>query len=163
LTFWQNNERYFLKLNLTYNDPAAHFVIDYARVSANVEKTMWPITRAVATRMMETGLYPVSQFLQQLPGDDLAFLMDCFDEYVTPDIDPARHEEIGTNLMCMALMLVQGEGLVVSTIAEADSMCRYLVTIVACERLKRDGKVKMIYENVTFGSDADDLPIVEKL
>ena len=148
---------------LTYNDPAEHFVIDYTRVRENTPGSMWPTTRAIATRMSDTGMFPLPMFLNSLTDDEVGVLMECFDEYVSPGISPERHEEIGTNLMCMTLMLVQGEGLTVTSTEEADGMCRYLVTIVAYESLKRAGLVKINYENVTFGSDREDATIVEKI
>ncbi len=130
------------------------YSINYEKVVAC--KDFLSTTRLLASNMMVNPYITVGDFLKDITDFDLQILLDG-----SEDIEK---NDIGENFILLTEMLAVGEGLQHATSAdELTSRIEQFIVFLTIESLARKKMVKVYHENFSFGEDAGENIIVEKL
>lgn len=124
--------------------------VNLAEVVAH--KRLFAVTRLLATAMQQTPYIHPGLYVRDLADDDLKLLI----EHANPD-----NEEF-ENLMLIALMLTTGEGIPASDKQMTRSI-NGLIVMLTSESLRRKGLIKVHHQNFSFGEDADNRLVIEKI
>lgn len=129
------------------------YTINYAKIAS--EKDLLTVTRLLASTLANNPYITVGDFLKDLNQYDLQLLVDIIDE-------GEEHKNFD-DLMLIAAMLSEGEGIPCSTIDDYHKSMNMLFTFVVCESLYRKGLIKLHRKNMSFGEDMMNKCIAEKL
>ena len=100
------------------------------------------------------GYLKPGDWLKQLSDVDLMFLMMCVENLTDDPRDIALR-----TVVAIALILAQAEGLDSISAEQPHAYVNQLAHFLAIESLKRKGLVDVNYDNISFGDDANELPI----
>lgn len=128
------------------------FSINYAKILD--QKDMLPTTRLLAADLLSNPYMPVGDFFAGLSDSALEELLEVCDNSENPHFE---------ELILIAEMLSNAEGLESGTIDIIHQRANHLITLLAVESLGRKGLVKVYHKNMSFGEDMGDRIIVEKL
>ena len=124
------------------------------------DKSLLSVTRMLAVDLQQRPYQSVGDFLKNLSDGDLDTLLDAADHEMSPHF---------ADLLIITEMLASAEG-VVSEYTDEDAMVERtrgrtlsLITYLAIESLARKGAVKAHRDNMSFGDDAGDKIVVERL
>lgn len=131
-------------------DDNTPFSIVYEKVLAG--KDHLSVTRLLAASLVSEPYMTVQHFLLGLNDKDLDTLIDLSEK----DQDP----QFG-DLVLIAGMLAEAEGLGSGNMDEYQKRVSGLVGFLVIESLARKGLVKAYRENMSFGDDMNDKVIVE--
>ena len=127
------------------------------------EKDRLGVTRNLAAELIANPYTTVGQFLQSIPDRDLKSLCDILEEQFEHDQkDEGDIAENFDDVVLVALMLANAEGLTVEGVEDVERFSNTLSVLLTAEGLKRKGLVKMHYEFISFGDDYADKGIAEK-
>jgi hypothetical protein len=129
------------------------FSVNYAKVAG--EKSLLSVTRLLANELLTNPYMTIGDFLKGLNASDLELLVNVIDE-------GANHSNF-EDLLLIAEMLANAEGLENGTLDVFTERTNQLTTFIVCESLYRKGLVKLHHENMSFGEDMKDKIIVERL
>lgn len=133
------------------------YTIVYEKIAS--DKELLAVTRLLANTLMINSYMTVKQFLTGLSDHDLQLLMEAVDL-----VEEDEGEEFGhAELILIAEMLAKAEGLESGTVDTICERVNALSAFLAVESLGRKGFVRVIHENMSFGEDMREKPIVEKL
>ena len=134
-------------------DEGGTFSIDYQQVMRT--KDFQPSTRILAMDIADNGYCIVGDFFNTIKDDDLQKLLN-----ISEDTESDAFSEI----VLLAELLATGEGLdSFTSMEECAERTNQLIMFLACESLARKGLVRIFYENMSFGADAGDKMVVEKI
>jgi len=129
------------------------FSVNYAKVAG--EKSLLSVTRLLANELLTNPYMTIGDFLKGLNESDLELLVKVIDE-------GADHKNF-EDLLLIAEMLANAEGLENGTLDVFTERTNQLTTYIVCESLYRKGLVKLHHQNMSFGEDMKDKVIVERL
>lgn len=129
------------------------FSVNYAKVAG--EKSLLSVTRLLASDLLTNPYMTIGDFLKGLNASDLELLVNVIDE-------GTEHSNF-EDLLLIAEMLANAEGLENGTLDVFTERTNQLTTFIVCESLYRKGLVKLHHENMSFGEDMKDKVIVERL
>lgn len=129
------------------------YSIDLKKIAA--QSDFLAVTKLLAASLQIDPYMSPGPWFKQLSDHDLAVLANVVEE--GPD---GEHFE---ELLLIAEMLAQAEGIAERNIELATERVNMLVVLLTCESLRRKGLVKVNYENVSFGDDMKDRIVVEKV
>jgi hypothetical protein len=130
-----------------------HIVLDkIARDGA-----MLPLTRTLAIDLQTKQYLKVGDFFKSLSNEDLRTLGDI--------IEAGEEADHFSEMLLMSHMLSQGEGLGVKfeSIETVTARLNQFIMLVTIESLHRKKLVKAYHDNFSFGDDAKDKIVVEKI
>jgi len=113
---------------------------------------LFAVTRLLAASMMQQPYAHPGFFIRDLSQSDLQLLID--------HMDPGEDEF--ENIVLIAMMLTVGEG-VATTNAQMHRSINALIVMLTSESLRRKGLVKVHHHNFSFGDDADNNLVLEKI
>ena len=134
------------------------FQLNLDRIAA--EPSFLAVTRFLAKRLLDNPYITIEEFLVTLSNEDLKIIQAVCEHVMHEDEDEQTRVE---ELILIANMLALGEGLDNANLDIVVERANQLSMFITLESLKRKGLVKLIYENMSFGEDMGDKPIVEKL
>ena len=129
------------------------FSVNYAKVAG--EKSLLSVTRLLANELLTNPYMTIGDFLKGLNESDLELLVKVIDE-------GGEHKNF-EDLLLIAEMLANAEGLENGTLDVFTERTNQLTTYIVCESLYRKGLVKLHHQNMSFGEDMKDKVIVERL
>lgn len=118
------------------------------------DKQSLSVTRLLASQLMENPYTTVGDFMKGLSDADLQTLMHGFEE----------DDKLYGDYILISSMLAQAEG--VPSPENDDEFAEQvdrLVMMLAVESLARKGLVRIYHENLSFGADAGDKIVCEKI
>lgn len=150
-------------MDFNENQDFESYTIDYDKIVAS--KTFLSITRLTASQYKENPYRPVGQFFKDLTDEDLDILCKVCDDHAEAeendqDYDNVPHFE---EVLLLAEMLAAGEGLLERTLDDVMRRTNQMMFYLAIESLHRKGLVKAHHSNFSFGLDAGDNIIVERI
>lgn len=113
-----------------------------------------PFVRLLALDLIDNPYITIGTFIQNISDDDLSNFLDLIEE----DEDTA----LG-NVVILAEMLSQAEGLRSDNLDELTEKSNTLLTYLVMESLRRKGVVRIFYNNMSFGDEFTDKVIVERI
>lgn len=117
---------------------------------------MCSIVKFAAQNAQRNPYSTIGDFFKMLSNSDVAVLQDM--------VEHAEHDDYAQkNLVALSEILSRCEGVIASSIDDCVKNVNTLCLLVTCVSLARKGAVKVFYENMSFGSDAGERPIVEKI
>lgn len=132
------------------NPVEGDYSIDFAEVVAH--KKLFAVTRLLATSLQITPYIHPGLYIKELADTDLQLL-----------IAHADTESDGfENLMLIAMMLTAAEG-IATTEKQIHRSINALIVMLTSESLRRKGLVKVHHQNFSFGDDADNKIVLEKI
>ena len=140
-------------LNGSIMENEESFTINYSNIVS--EKSLLSVTRMLAADMTKNPYVTVGDFLKHMSDGDLEHLMDI--------IDAGEEHKNFEDLMLLAAMLSEGEGLPCKSIDDYQKCTNMFMTYLAIESLYRKGLIKVHHENISFGDDMSHKCIAEKL
>ena len=129
------------------------FQINYDRITKQTD--MLPITRLTAYERLQNPYITPGEWLKSLSDSTISELLD-----ISEADDEDDHV---AEIMLLAEMLVQAEGLASENEDEMVKNLNLFVSMLAIEGLGRKGLVKVYHENMSFGEDMGKKIIVEKI
>ena len=126
------------------------YSIDFKEVVAH--KKLFAITRLLATTLQINPYIHPGLFIRDLSDTDLQLLI------AHADVDAPGFE----NLMLIALMLTAAEG-IAATDAQIHRSINALTVVLSSESLFRKGLIKLHHKNFSFGEDAGNNIVLEKV
>jgi hypothetical protein len=131
------------------------FVVNCAEVVKSKESLA--VTRLLAADLLAKPYLAVGDWIRNVSDSDISTLVD--------GADPDENNEYKLeDLMLIVMMLRQAEGLPpINTDDGFREACGQLVTFLVMESLARKKLVRIFYENMSFGEDMGDKPIVEPM
>lgn len=137
------------------------FDINYDMVLAC--KECLPATRLLAADLMQNPYLTVGMFLKNLSDSDLA----TFSEIVETSFDLEDDDEVGdprlADLVLIAEMLSRAEGITSEDDAALQQTVNKFMVMITMESLARKGLVRVYHNNMSFGEDAADRIVIEKI
>jgi len=124
------------------------------------DKSFLPVTRLLAIDIIKNPYLVVGDFMRELSDQDIELLLDIAD-----DEDNCHFEE----LILISEMLAAAEGIPneyedeMELVAVARARISMLLMYLAMESLARKNLIILHRENMTFGDDAGDRVVAEKL
>jgi hypothetical protein len=139
------------------------YIIDYDKIANRSE--FLSITRLTASQYAKNPYGKVGDFFKNLQDPDLDTLCDICDNYADVvddegDFDNVPHFE---EVLLIAEMLAAGEGVLDRTIDDVMQRTNQMLFYLAIEKLHRNGLVKVYHDNFSFGLDAGDRIVVERI
>lgn len=132
------------------NSDEQGYHINYKQV---IDQThLFAVTRLLAANIVGSEYVHPGYFVRDLSRDDLDMLL----ENINPD-DPGFE-----NVLLVALMLTAGEG-IDATDEQVHRSINSLIVMLTCESLRRKGLVKIHHQNFSFGEDAGNNLVIEKI
>lgn len=128
------------------------FHVNYDRVIN--EKDLLAVTRLLAVDLKSNPYKSVGDFMRELSDSDLDILSDLCD-----DTESRKFAEV----VLISEMLARAEGLDPADAKESYTRTSTMVGFITCESLSRKGLVKIYRENMSFGEDQKDKPLVERI
>ena len=142
-------------------DQIGEFEINYDSVLAY--KDCMPVTRLLAADLMQNPYLTVGIFLKNLSDSDLA----TFSEIVEANFDIEEEDTVEdprlADLVLIAEMLSRAEGITSANDTELQQTVNKFMVMITMESLARKGLVKVYHNNMSFGEDAADRIVIEKL
>lgn len=134
------------------------YTINYEKLISDT--SMLAVTRLLATDLMNKPYYNVGSFIKNLSDSDLRTLSDICEQSEEDDTPGSRFQEI----ILISQMLAEAEGSAYDMSLDGVIMrTRSLSAFFAVESLRRKGLVKVHHHNMSFGEDAGDRIVVEKI
>jgi hypothetical protein len=127
--------------------------INLRKVDANASPFS-SIVKMTAVRLMENPYVTLGDFFTGLTNNDLTALNFMVEMIAT---DGQSREE----LVLLTEMLSRAEGAETSDDAQRASNVSYFCNLVTIVSLHRKGLVDVMFENMSFGADMKDKPIVQ--
>jgi hypothetical protein len=134
-------------------DSEETFVVNYELIAR--EKSLLSLTRLLASEMSKKPYVIVGNYIKEMSNSDLQTLIDIFDQ--------GEHHENFSDIVLLAEMLAQGEGLECGNFDVIHYRSNQFMMFVTCESLSRKKLVKVHHANMSFGEDMHDAIIAEKL
>lgn len=133
---------------------------NYEEYSINLKKIteqhdFLAVTKLLAQSLMIEPYLTPGKWFKQLSDHDLNMLSGVIDE---GDEGPHFQE-----LLLIAEMLAQAEGVDERNLTAATERVNMLTILLTCVSLARKGMVKVNYQNMSFGADMKDKVVVEKI
>lgn len=125
-------------------------VLNYTKIS---QSDYLPLVRLMAVDMMNKPYESLKNFFTRLSSNDLNELMSLIER---------DNERAMENVLLMTEMLVQAEGLFSESFDQLCDHCDRMVTYLTIVSLHRKGLVDVCYENMSFGEEFLDKPVVKK-
>lgn len=126
---------------------------DYTVVFKNVmeDEKSHPVVRALACDMMKQPYLRVGEWLGRASDDTMQILSDLVEDVENP--------VMVESMLLMGMMFSQAEG--VYTVEEDDVMraTNMMTVFITLENLYRKGLIELTRENMSFGEDANNLPV----
>jgi predicted secreted protein len=133
-------------------DEQGTFSINYENImKAN---NLLAVTKMLASDMQRNAYMTPGDFMKNLSDGDLHYLVGLCEE---------EDNEHFAELMLMAEMLAQGEGLPRANEEQMMHRVNGMVGFIVCESLARRGMVKIHRENMSFGEDMAKAVLVERI
>lgn len=134
-----------------------NYSVNYSKIGK--QSDLLAVTRLLAVDLMAKPYMKVGDFIKNLSDSDLETLCDVCDR-ANDDSPDTRFEEI----VLISQMLAEAEG-VAFDMSLDDIMARtnQMSVFLVIESLHRKGLVKVYHENMSFGEDAGDRIVVEKI
>lgn len=124
------------------------------------DKSFLPVTRLLAIDIIKNPYLAVGDFMKEISDQDIELLLDIAD-----DEDNCRFQE----LVLIPEMLAAAEGIPSEyadekeIITTARARVAIFITYLTIESLARKGLIIIHRENMSFGDDAGDRVVAEKL
>lgn len=115
---------------------------------------MLAVTRLLATQLQNNPYTTVGDFLKGISNEDLESLND------TAESEESDHF---AELILIAEMLAVGEGVYVRDINAVTERLNYFRMLLAIESLHRKKMIRAVHANMSFGEDAKDKIVAEKI
>ena len=128
------------------------YTINYEKILE--QKSMLPITKLLVVEIQKNPYMTPGDFFKDLPDSTLHELQTVADD------DASEHFE---ELILMAEMLTQAEGLASMSFEEMNLRVKQFIMFLTLESLKRKGLIKLHYHNMSFGPEYGDKMIAEKI
>ena len=138
---------------------------DYDGYTVNYEKIikqsdLLAVTRLLATDLMNKPYMKVGDFVKGLSDSDLDTLCEVCDQSRDSDEPDSRFSEI----ILISQMLAEAEGVAYDmTLDDVIVRSNQFAVFLVLESLYRKGLVKVHHENMSFGEDAGDKIVVERI
>lgn len=132
------------------NPTDGEYTIDFNEVIKH--KDLFAVTRLLAASLQQTPYMHPGMFIKDLTDTDLQTLLD--------HVDP-EHSSF-ENMMLIALMLTAAEG-IATTNEQVHRSINAMIVMLSSESLRRKGLVKVHHQNFSFGEDADNKIVLEKI
>ena len=143
------------------NEEIGEFDINYANVITC--KECLRLTRILAADLMNNPYLTVGMFLKNLPQDDLNILIEIVEANFNLDPEEEVEDPRLADIVLIAEMLSRAEGIISKNDEELHTTVNHFMVMITMESLHRKGLVKLYHENMSFGEDAADRIVVEKL
>jgi hypothetical protein len=141
-------------------DDLSNIRINYDKIIESTE--MLSVTRMLAIDIKKNPYTTVGDFIKNLSDGDLGMLLDIIDRDNMDD-DVAENNVHLSDIMMIAEILARAEGLETNDLEDITKRMQMMSIYIVIESLTRKGLVKPHYHNMSFGDDAGDKMIVEKL
>lgn len=129
------------------------FTINYSEVIKS--KDSLAVTKLLAAKIMQTPYMKVGEWFKDISDTDLETLVDISDNENSSNFE---------DLILIVEMLCSAEGLASSlNMEELHERIGHLIMLLVGEQLHRKGLVKFYHDNISFGEDAGDKIVMEKL
>lgn len=128
------------------------FNINFENVIAS--KNVMSVTKMLAIRMRDNPYLTPGDFIGNMADGDLFTLL-----HISED----EADEHFAELLLIAEMLAQAEGLPAGDEDTMVNRISMLIGFITCESLARKGMVRVHYENMSFGEEMSQKIIVEKI
>jgi hypothetical protein len=120
-------------------------------------------TSKLAAEIVEHGYASIKDFFNDLTDDELQYYIETYTAFLGDDVTDDRADE----LLLLAGLMATAEGLDPALDEEdletIQRRCGMLGQFFIFESLSRKGLIKFYRENISFGEDMMDQPIIEKV
>lgn len=129
------------------------FIVNYSEVIKSKETLA--VTKLLASQLMENPYMKVGQWFKNLSDSDISMLVEISDNNESKNFE---------DLILLVEMLANAEGVHSSLdMNELHGRVQHFVVLLVGEQLHRKGLVKFYHNNISFGEDAGDKIVMEKL
>ena len=129
--------------------------------SVNIHKlvsdtSLLAVTRLLAADMIARPYMAIGDFFKNLSDSDLQLLLKAG--------EPNEQDEVMDDVLLIGMMLRSAEGLAsLDSVKGAKSIVEQVITLLVLESLYRKKMIKLYHENMSFGEDAGDKIVCEKI
>jgi len=121
------------------------------------------VTRILAVDLKENPYLTVGFFLKNITDVDLKILSDIVDKNFDIEDDDEVKDPGLADVVLIAEMLARAEGIISESDDELMQKVNQFMMFISVESLRRKGLVKVYHENMSFGEDAGERVVVEKI
>lgn len=140
---------------------SGEFTINYDNVVAC--KECMTMTRILAADLKNNPYMTVGMFLQSLSDADVTTLQGLVDANSNLEEEDEVDDPRMADVVLMAEMLARAEGITSADDVELHKKVNQFMVMITLESLYRKGLVKLYHDNMSFGDDAGDRIVVEKI
>lgn len=134
------------------------FELNYDKIIES--KDFLAVTRLLATQLKSNPYQKVGEFFKQLSDSDLETLSGIVEEYHDNKDENAEHFE---EVLLIAEMLAAAEGVNDRTLDDVMGRTTQMMVFITLEQLYRKNLIKLHHDNMSFGEDASDKVVAEKI
>lgn len=115
------------------------------------------VIRHLAERILHSGYFKVGEWFKCLDDEELDYV-----RYVC-NIEPEDEEyfEVSSELVLLTMMLSKAEGVSAGTLEDLSGQTGMTKLFCSCTVLGRKGLVKVNYNNMSYGNECNELPLME--
>jgi hypothetical protein len=138
-----------------------NYVVDYNKLYES--PGLLAVTRLLVTELRNNPYKSVGHFFKNLSDEDLKLLLNIADTELDDDINNQPNNDF-SELVLISQMLADAEGSGGNMdLSQVTRRTNQFVMFLTMESLHRKKLVKLYHDNMSFGEDAGDKIVVEKL
>lgn len=126
------------------------FGIDLQKVISST--SAWQVNKMLATKLSLHPYFKIGEVFKNLSDEDVKFLASSIHNLSEND---------SAELYLMMLLLSIGHELQPENEQVMDQWCNELCDFIVCEHISRSGASSMLYENMVFGGDFQNVPFMK--